>query len=179
MKRRVFLKRLAYGLGALVAAVLGGLGLAFLVDRRSRLTAKGAFQRVARLSELEVGQPKLVEVYDVRPGDWSLFPPKEVGRVWLVRRDGDAVDAYSARCPHRGGSIRFDGKRFVCPSHGACFDLTCHRLSKTDRGNPNPAPRDMDALETRQAPDPAGGDALVEVRYLEFLVGVAERQTVS
>jgi nitrite reductase/ring-hydroxylating ferredoxin subunit len=174
MERRSFLKWALGGLGgALSLAGLGSLGL-WLNGRRLR-AGRGSFQRVARLGELSVDAPVKVLAQDLPPGTWALPPARPLGEVWLIRRGPESVDACSARCPHQGGKLQFNGKHFVCPSHGAEFDLSCRRL----RGQRNPAPRDMDPLEVRLAPDPTGSDAAVQVRYEEFALNLKERKAVG
>ena len=45
-------------------------------------------------------------------------------RFFVVRREGQ-ITVLSALCPHRRCTVREDsGKGFVCPCHGAMFDLT-------------------------------------------------------
>ena len=66
-------------------------------------------QQVATLGSLAAGQPRMVEIGDTR--------------ILLVR-DGDAVHAVSATCPHAGAPLE-DGAicdgRIVCPWHKAMF----------------------------------------------------------
>jgi menaquinol-cytochrome c reductase iron-sulfur subunit len=158
------------GLSALYAAVLGIPAVVFLVDPRNRTAPLGEFKNVARLSELDVGVPKQVVVRNIRFDSWALHPNDILGRVWLLRRDPATVDAFTTICPHLGGSINYEAtkQQFVCPLHGATFDLACRRVS-------GPAPRDMDALEVRMVPDPASNDAFVEVKYENFVQGREEK----
>jgi Rieske Fe-S protein len=158
--------------------VLGLLGLGSLglwINGRRLRGSGSSFQRVATLAELEVGEPMKVSVHDIPPGTWALPPAQPVGEVWLIRRGPMAVEAYSARCPHQGGSLYFNGKQFDCALHGAAFDRACHRIT----GFRNPAPRDMDPLEVRQVTDPTSGQVAIEVRYQEFVTGVKERRVVD
>src|SRR5207247_4125742 len=105
-------------------------------DPRNRAPASGAFRKVARLSELDIGMPRQVIVRNIRVDSWALHPNDILGRVWLIRRDANRVEAYTTICPHLGGSINYEPgqKQFKCPLHGATFDFTCHRVS-------GPAPR--------------------------------------
>lgn len=67
--------------------------------------------RVARLQDLEAGQPQLVTVNGTR--------------VALVRV-GDTVYACGDACPHSGGPLsegRLSGMRLVCPFHGWMYDV--------------------------------------------------------
>ncbi len=172
--RRSFLRWATHGLGALFGAILGLPALAYLIDARNRPAPTGEFKTVARLGELEINVPKQVVIHDIRRDAWTLHPSDVVGRVWLIRRDRDHVDAYTTICPHLGCSINFqDGKdpkdrHFVCPCHGGTFHLSCERVPEHQLGRSNPAPRGMDKLETRL--DPANPE-LLQVKYRNFIQG--------
>lgn len=177
MQRRTFLRRVLVGIGATVAALASAAALGVLGIWLNGWWAVGRrFKPVAHLGELTRGLPKLVIVFDKPANTWSFGKPKRLGQVWLIRRDGDRVEAYTARCPHQGGPIQLQGQQFVCLRHKAAFDLACHRLPVTKEGKPNPAPRDMDPLDVRTSADRATGDALIEVDYEDFVPGVAERK---
>jgi nitrite reductase/ring-hydroxylating ferredoxin subunit len=154
-----------------VGTLLGLLGLGLWVNGR-RLRGSASFQRVATLGDLEVGTPKKVAVLDIPAGTWALPPAEPLGEAWLIRRGPEAVEACSARCPHKGGTLDFDGKQFHCPLHGAAFDRNWRRVPS----RANPAPRDMDPLEVRQTPDPSTNQVAIEVRYQEFTPGLKERK---
>jgi nitrite reductase (NADH) small subunit/3-phenylpropionate/trans-cinnamate dioxygenase ferredoxin subunit len=67
--------------------------------------------QVARLEDLQPGQPVLVSVDGVR--------------VVLVRA-GEAVHALGDTCAHRGGPLsegRLSGSRLACPWHGWMYDI--------------------------------------------------------
>ncbi len=167
-QRRSFLKRATHGLGLLFGAVLGFPALAYLLDARNRPARTGDFKPVARLSELEVGVPKQVVIHDLRRDAWTVHPNDVIGRVWLVRRGKEQVDAFTTICPHLGCSVNFEekAKLFICPCHGGTFDLNGHRIERP--GLTNPAPRGMDRLECQR--DPADTD-LLQVKYQNFIQG--------
>jgi Rieske Fe-S protein len=79
---------------------------------------------VARLSELQLGEPRLAEY-----GQDSVFVVKTSGTKALV---------FSAACPHVGCTLSFNKQsdKFVCPCHKSTFALDGHRLK-------GPAPRGM------------------------------------
>ena len=166
--RRSFLKQAIYGMGALFGALLSIPALAFLIDARNRPAKETAFRTVVRLSELPRGVPVQVVIHDVRRDAWTLHSNDVVGRVWLIRRDNDQVDAFTTICPHLGCSVNFEDKdkRFLCPCHGGTFDLSGKRVELTDATNP--APRNMDRLECRY--DPSNPDFL-QVKYQNFVQG--------
>jgi menaquinol-cytochrome c reductase iron-sulfur subunit len=176
LERRSFLKWGTNLMGGLFATVLGVPAAGYLLDPRNRAAAPGQFRRVGRLSELKENVPQSVVLRDIRLDAWTLHPNDVLGRVWLIWRGGDEVDAYTSLCPHLGGSINFDGKKFVCPLHGATYDFECHRVSDEVLGRANPAPRDMDSLEIQLVQDPAkDGDFFIEVKYENFVQGHAEK----
>jgi menaquinol-cytochrome c reductase iron-sulfur subunit len=148
---------------------------------------------------LTPGTPKLISIVGNRQDAWTEFPQETIGRVWVVRRtDADTppketkLDVYSAVCPHLGCTIQLDddGESFVCPCHMAFFDLSgetysaeqlARRLDRNDDVK-NPAPRDMDPLESEASnlvQDKATGQWWVEVAYQRFQAGIAERIPVT
>jgi Rieske Fe-S protein len=168
MERRTFLKSATHALGSLWAALLTIPAVAYLIDARNRPAPTGDFRTVGRLSELEIGVPKQVVVRDVRRDAWTLNPNDVIGRVWLIRRDNNHVDAFTATCPHLGCSVNFEGKAklFICPCHNGTFDLDGRRVERP--GVTNPAPRGMDRLECRR--DQANAEIL-QVKYQNFIQG--------
>jgi Rieske Fe-S protein len=176
MERRSLLKWAIRGLGALFGAVLGLPALAYLTDARNRRAPEGDFRTVGRLSDLQVGVPHQVVIRDIRRDAWTLHPNDVVGRVWLLRRADDGVDAFTTICPHLGCSINFQpaDQLFVCPCHNGTYDLNGRRYERP--GATNPAPRGMDALEVRVENDPATPgkkkkDGLIAVKYQNFIQG--------
>jgi len=173
--RRTFLKWATHGLGALFGLLIGIPGIAYLIDARNRAAPTRGMRRVAKLSELQIGQPKQVVIHDVRRDAWTLHPSDVVGRVWLVRKDKDQVDAFTTTCPHLGCSVdwRPDQKLFICPCHNGTFDRQGTLVERP--GLNNPAPRGMDALELRlvkdEASPPANPDFFIELRYENFRQG--------
>ncbi len=174
--RRTWMKWATHALGGLWAMIVGIPAVGYLLDPRNRPAAAGVFKRVGRLSDLAENVPQSVVLRDIRRDAWTLHPNDVLGRVWLVRRPGGKVEAFTTICPHLGGSINFDGKQFVCPLHGATFNLACKRVSETELGKPNPAPRDMDSLEIQLVADPGqDDDPFIEVKYENFVQGHADK----
>ena len=64
------------------------------------------------VADFEVGVPKKV-----------TLPGKQV--VFIVQKDKKTYTAVSAVCTHKGKEINWDAatKRYVCPAHGATFDI--------------------------------------------------------
>jgi Rieske Fe-S protein len=179
-ERRRFLKFVTVALGTLWAAFLGTVGALFFIDGRNRTGRNGAFRTVARLADLPEEVPYQVVIRDRRRDAWTLHPNDLIGRVWLVRRKGDKVDAYTTVCPHLGCSINFEpaAGRFICPCHNGCWDLQARRITDAAELSrlgltKNPSPRDMDSLEVRRDPtDPE----MIQVDYRNFVVGIEEKK---
>lgn len=187
--RRSFLQWALFGLGGLFSAVIGFPAVAYILDARNRKAGAGAFRTVARLSELQVDVPKEVVIREVRRDAWTLHPNDVLGRVWLVRRGPDQVDAYTTTCPHLGCSINYVAgqQQFICPCHNGTWNLQCQKVDTPDFTNP--APRDMDLLDSKLVPDPDPShaipdpttqqpkqDKLIEVRYQNFFQGLHEKK---
>lgn len=143
--------------------------------RRDR-SRKASFQRVARLSDLGVGQPILAAILGDRRDAWTAHPREPIGRVWLLRGPTDpenpaktTISALSARCPHLGCMIQLgpDSKRYICPCHGAAFAINGQRIVGGTSAERNHAPRGMDALECRIVADERN-EWWVEVKYKTF-----------
>ena len=166
--RRSFLRWATHGLAALFGAILGIPAIAYLIDARNRPALDSEFKTVARLSELPIGVPQQRVIRDIRRDAWTLHPNDVIGRVWLVRRGEDQVDAFTTTCPHLGCSINFEekDKLFICPCHGGTFDLVGPRVERP--GMTNPAPRGMDRLACQR--DPANPD-VIQVKYQNFVQG--------
>ena len=83
--------------------------------------------RVASLTDVPVGQPKLVEA--------------EGMSVVLVRA-GDGVYACSDMCTHQGGPLSegtLSGTRLSCPWHGWMFDVKTGTCLMPSRGGAVPS----------------------------------------
>jgi menaquinol-cytochrome c reductase iron-sulfur subunit len=166
--RRTFLKVITSGLGGLFGLVLGFPAVAFLIDARNRAAASSDFKSVARLSDLPLNTPQQMVIRDVSRDAWTIHPSDVIGRVWLIRRDKNQVEAFTTICPHLGCSVNFEEKEhlFVCPCHGGTFDEQGHK--KDLPGHINPAPRGMDRLECRLS---STNPDMVEVKYQNFQQG--------
>jgi Rieske Fe-S protein len=143
-----------------------------LIDPRNRPTPDNEFKTVARLSDLPIGKPQQVVIRDISRDAWTLHPNDVIGRIWLVRRGENQVDAFTTICPHLGCSVNFEEKErlFLCPCHGGTFNMDGQRVETP--GRTNPAPRAMDQLECREDPANPG---LLQVKYQNFIQGKETR----
>src|SRR5947208_1759804 len=147
---------------------------------RHRKGASNAFRLVEgiRLQELDENRPTQGVVRDIRRDAWTLHPNDVIGRVWLIRRDGSTVEAYTTTCPHLGCSINYEenSKRFICPCHMGTWDDHCKLIPSAVLGRENAAPRDMDALAIRT--DPADPD-LLQVKFENFVKGLPAKEPIK
>ena len=97
------------------AAWLGGeltYGLGIGVDHTAFESPPAKWTEVATLDELKDGEPRRVEAD---------------GAPVMLLRQGDALCAVAATCPHLGAPLdegMFEGNSVVCPWHGSVFSLT-------------------------------------------------------
>jgi menaquinol-cytochrome c reductase iron-sulfur subunit len=185
MERRTFLRWAVHGLGAVFGAVLGVPAVIYLIDPRNRPAPERDLRPVGRLKELQlqVNEPKEVVIRETRQDAWTLHPDEVVGRVWLVRRPSEPgrprVEAFNTTCPHLGCAVNFTGTGFLCPCHGAHYELDgkAVREDNSRRAINNPAPRNMDSLVTRLDPVPGtDDDYVILVKYEKFKPNVPEKE---
>lgn len=171
-ERRSFLKWCTHGIGAAWAGVLSLPVIGYLIDPRNRPVPPGEFRPVARLDELTVDVPHQVVIRNLRRDAWTLHPNDILGRVWLIKRSDNSVEAFTTICPHLGCSVNFQegAKQFICPCHNGTFRLSGERIDEEELGRPNPAPRSMDKLETRIA------KGEIAVKYENFIQGKEEKE---
>lgn len=151
--------------GLAIGAVLGLPGVAYVLDPLlRRRDSRGGFRKVAELSRLSKEHPVAVPVIGEQTDAWTRAPERKLGTVWLRLVDDNKVEALNAECPHLGCKVGYDPeqKHFACPCHESAFALDGARKG-------GPAPRAMDALETRVV------DGSVEVRFVRFRAQVKER----
>ena len=168
--RRTVLKVLTGVLGGGAAAAVGLPVLRAVVSPIGTVTVTGTGQFVPVALEEAVpsdGTPINVPVVVDAPQDaWTRMPPTTVGAVFL-RREGEAIIAFSTVCPHLGCGIDYasEKKSFACPCHESSFDL--------DGGvAAGPSPRSMDRLETRIQ------DGQIEVKFEKFKLGTSSKVTI-
>ncbi len=186
MDRRSWLAWCSRALGLACATVVAVPAVRYLVDPLRRSGDSDEIRRrVARLEELEPGEPRMFAVSGSYQDAWTFHDETVLGQVWIVREDaGDAsadarVTAFSATCPHKGCVIpSFDQQacEFQCPCHKASFDLFGEPIEGAASGEPNPAPRPMDSLTVEVVQDDASGTWWVEVVYQEFESGLETKE---
>ena len=118
------------------------------------------FVSLARLSDLKPNVPQAFPVIKARQDAWMKYPPEPVGSVWLIRKDDQTVNAFTAECPHLGCAVNLtqDGKAFSCPCHNSGFDLSGKPTNEIP-------PRSMDSLEVAKL---EGDNPLIRVKFQRF-----------
>src|SRR5262245_14416654 len=166
--RRRFLslctKVLMTAVGLLVALpVLGNL-LEPLRRKRGAESNGLAFQDLGPLSDIPVGQWRLLLLEVVRQDGWEKTRVRQ--SVWVRRQpEGEgAITVLAALCTHLGCPVSWhpDQSQFLCPCHKGVFNAEGQPVS-------GPLPRSMDPLEFEVR------DGQLWVRWQDFKVGTTER----
>ena len=162
--RRSTLKVIAVTGGAVGACALALPAARFVVAPAAGGAGGGRWIKTVALETLKEGEPKRVALVADHRDAWTLEKQVELGAVWLLREDGDAVKAWSVVCPHLGCAIDKSptGPGFLCPCHDSAFDLAGRRQS-------GPSPRDLDALATRIE------DGIIVIEFQRFRQGTPEK----
>jgi menaquinol-cytochrome c reductase iron-sulfur subunit len=168
--RRKLLEFATIALGGLVAAALAVPGVAFLLSPLRRKDSEAGLHPLGRLSQLEVGVPRLFTIAGDRKDAWVKYPREVVGSVWLVRQPAGSdppVIAMQSECPHLGCAVNLKADRsgFVCPCHTSAFALDG---APTNRVPPRP----MDRLGVELT---AGDDPEIRVRFRRFRAQIEEK----
>lgn len=185
MNRRSLLVWISTSLGSVATAIVALPGASFVWDTiRRRDASRALVQRVARWQDLRPGKPVQVPVIAALQDAWTMHPDQVVGRVWLVRGEGESaspqeakISAFAATCPHLGCAIHHDraAGQFVCPCHRAAFATTGEPIDAQKLGHTNHAPRAMDSLDCHVVVDDATGAWWVEVKYEQFEQGLTSK----
>ena len=144
------------------AGALAAPALTFVVPAGDEQTGKERWIRVAKVADV-TPEPRRFQVLGEERDAFTVTKGQILGSIWVLR-EGEAVRAFSATCPHLGCSIDLnaDKKSFGCPCHASRFAL---------QGQPEagPSPRALDPLATRAR------DGYLEVDFRRFRTGIAAR----
>jgi cytochrome b6-f complex iron-sulfur subunit/menaquinol-cytochrome c reductase iron-sulfur subunit len=176
-RRRKLVTRLVLGLGAILTGALaaGPIGVLLhpLLGQR-RGDAQG-WNRVGLAERFRAGDPPTRVVLKADLVDaWRTRRDEPLGAVMVERLDAATFRVLSARCPHLGCSVQFQGPRaeFVCPCHQSVFQRDGERVEKAG-GETNPAPRGLDPLVWRVA------EGVLEVQWVRYQTGTAQRNPIT
>lgn len=164
VSRRNFMVRTILGVFAFISAVLGvTLGGFAIMPALKKRTPE--WSDAGTIEELVIDEPRERRFFEEVKSGWQS--KKQERSVWLVRKAGGEVLAYSSHCPHLGCGYRWipAQQRFECPCHASIFDINGKVLA-------GPAPRELDTLETRVE------NGRLFVRYEVFQLGTASKKVV-
>ncbi|MBI1357658.1 MAG: Rieske 2Fe-2S domain-containing protein [Acidobacteria bacterium] len=141
MTRRGLYQGAIFVLGGLIGAGLGVPAAAYLLLGQKKDEDAEGWIDAGPLQALPLGQPTRLILERQRQDAWRRDVEK--APVWVIR-DGDAITAFSPKCPHLGCGVSWSSeeKVFECP----CHDSTFARDGKVEGG---PSPRGLDTHETR------------------------------
>ena len=141
LSRRGFLAWLSVGLGAIVAAVLGGSGGAYFLAP--------AFQKreedwvdLGPAKDIPVGKPVKLD-FVVRKRD-AWVTTEQRSSAYVTTSNGRDFIVFDPRCTHLGCPYRWDEVKgqFICPCHTAVFDVDGRVVQ-------GPPPRSLDRYEAK------------------------------
>ena len=133
--------------GGVIAAVtgvliVGGGGLLARVRRHrgqaagpGQPTTGGAGSSAGATSSAGSQGTTIAQATDVAVGSAKSFTASDGNPAWLLHPTASTFTAFSAICTHQGCPVRWSGKGFQCPCHGASYDA-----SGKVTGGPAPAP---------------------------------------
>jgi menaquinol-cytochrome c reductase iron-sulfur subunit len=118
--RRKFLVRLSLLAGAVPALVVSVPILSALLGPLLQ-KQKQQWRRVANLSDIAVGETKLITYVNADPLPWAGVTAKSA--AWLRREGEQQFTAFSAHCTHLGCPVRWEAEAqlFMCPCHGGAY----------------------------------------------------------
>jgi len=140
-RRRALARLVTWGLGALVAAGAGLVGLVAAPRGRPR---EARWRKAASIFDLPPTAPYAAVLAERHADGW--FETRKQTIVYLDR-EGDGYRALSATCTHLGCRVTWDeaGKQFLCPCHGGAYD-------REGRVVAGPPPASLQRLSVRVNP---------------------------
>ncbi|MBI2069620.1 MAG: ubiquinol-cytochrome c reductase iron-sulfur subunit [Elusimicrobia bacterium] len=141
ISRRSFLGWLIAGLGALIAAVLGGSGLGYFISPVFKRKEEG-WVDVGPVKDFKSGVPAKIEFAARRRDAWVTTEHR--ASAWILTSNNRDFIAFDPRCTHLGCPYRWDDakKQFLCPCHTAAFAIDGQVVS-------GPPPRPLDRYTTK------------------------------
>ena len=118
--RRKFLVRISLLAGAIPVALVSVPFLSALLGPLLQ-RQKQAWRKVASLSDIGIGETKLITYINADPLPWAGVTAKSA--AWLRRENENSFVAFSAHCSHLGCPVRWEDKAqlFMCPCHGGVY----------------------------------------------------------
>lgn len=139
--RRSLFIALIFGMWSAMAAVLAGVGSAYLlVAPKARKDEE--WIDVGDLAGLTVGEPAEMIFRRNRTDGWK--PVSERLTAWVVKTADKNIVAFRPQCTHLGCAYHWDQTKsgFVCPCHASLFSIDGNVVA-------GPAPRPLDRYELK------------------------------
>lgn len=143
LTRRAFLRGMIAGLGSVIALVLGGSGLGYILAPGFQKKEED-WVDLGPVAGIPLGRPVHLEFVQRRRDAWMTTERRS--SAWVFTSDGKEFAVFDPRCTHLGCPYRWDDqqRRFLCPCHAAVFDLTGQVVT-------GPPPRPLDRYPYRVA----------------------------
>ena len=122
LTRRSFLAWAIAGLGAAIAAVLGGAGTGYFISPAFEKKEED-WVDLGPAQNFKQGVPVLVDFVERKRDAWATVEKRSA--AWLVTPNDRDFIAFDPRCTHLGCPYRWDDsmKKFLCPCHTGVFDI--------------------------------------------------------
>ncbi len=174
MNRRRFFHWCSLSLTGLSAAFMAIPGVGFLLAPLGEAGKPSRRRHRFKVADLEPGVPRKMVLVDQRVDAWTRYPEGPIGTIWLVRRDDDSVDAFSAICPHLGCPVDY------MPSEESChYYCPCHEANFSGKGEvlAGPSPRGLDSLKVSS--ETVDGEQWISVVFEKFETGTPEKNSLG
>jgi Rieske Fe-S protein len=152
-----FLGAFFFGLIAMVMGLASGI-YALLPAFKSKNKKNTSWQNLKSIEQIPNGISKHSLIIDTQTG-WASSQKEEI--VWVVKED-QAINVFSATCPHQGCKVNHQANEFVCLCHMSKWKADGVRSE-------GPTPRNLDKLDHRVT------NNNLEVNYQNFKIGVSEK----
>ena len=143
ISRRKFVAWVTGGTGAIMCAVLGLPGIAYLIGPSLRKQETGDWQPLGPLSQIEAStEPVLFILTHPIEAGWKKTIKKEI--VYVQQLPNGELLAHSNACTHLSCIAHWEAEaqQFFCPCHDGVYD----RIGNVVSG---PPPRPLDRYEVK------------------------------
>ena len=120
--RRHFLVATIYGLVALIASILGGHALIYLLIP-ARFRGNDEWVEVGDIARLTPDVPTEMTFRKTRVDGWKVISERTT--AWVTKSGSNDVVAFAPQCTHLGCAYHWeeDKHEFVCPCHNSIFSI--------------------------------------------------------
>ncbi len=143
ISRREFVGWVTAGVGAIVSAVVGLPGIAYIIGPSLRKQETGGWQPLGPLSQVETStEPVLFTLSHLIEAGWKKTIKKEI--VYVQQLPNGELLAHSNQCTHLSCIAHWEAEQqqFFCPCHDGVYD----RIGNVVSG---PPPRPLDRYQVK------------------------------